>query len=434
MRRCTPNNPCNHVQYGLANPFFVGYGFDISPFMDLLNLQSDNVNNFVNVSGAISQWTDISPALNHATQPTSGLRPLYNSGEPKWDGSGSFLALTNEIGLSTFSLYIVFKRRVVNSADLAILSSDGPGNNFFRLDGSNATIARQMTLNNVDRPPTANFTSSWRIGGEESYQVMSFRRSNGTIVVKLNDRTAITISIGANPTWLSYIKYIGSTNSSLYFDGNIRAICMSSQNISDTIDNSIRETLYSKYALLTASVPKIICLGDSITAGGAVATSFPSYIDPLGTAMGMPYVNLGIAGEQATGGLARYASQIITRPYTDKVYIMFGANDINAGVPTATFAATISSIAQGLITAGYSPRNICLSSPCYQQSGANASTLDAYAAAVLSKASSLGTRYADILTYIRNNGADTLMGDGLHPNSSGNAAIATVVNIAFQGA
>lgn len=408
--------------------------------MDLLNLQSDKPENFTLVSNAISQWTDKSLSLNHAAQATSGFRPLYNSGEPKWDGSDDFLTLTNELALSTFSMYIVFKRRVVDGTGLALIGAGdgagGPNNNFFRLDGNDTnSIARQMTSNSVDRPPTHNFTNSWRIGGEETYQVMSFRRTNGSFVVKINDRTVITISIdGTTPNQLMYFKYIGSTFNSLYFDGNIRAVCISSQNLNDTLDTQIREALYSKYALLSASVPKIICLGDSITQGGSVPTSFPSYIDPLATAMGVPYVNLGIAGQLATDGLARYAAQIITRPYTDKIYILFGANDSTASIPAATFANTIASIAQGLITAGYSPRNICLSSPCYQQSGAQASTLDAYASAVLSKANTLGTRYADILTYMRNNGADTLMGNGLHPNSSGNTAIATVVNTAFQGA
>lgn len=412
----------------------------ISSNMDLLNLQSDNINNFINVSNTISQWTDQSPSLNHATQSTSGFRPLYNSGEPKWDGSDDFLTLTNELALSTFSMYIVFKRRIVDGTALALIGAGngagGANNNFFRLDGSDTSgTARQMTSNSVDRPPTHNFTNSWRIGGEETYQVMSFRRTNGSFTVKINDRTVITISLdGSAPNQLMYFKYLGSTFNSLYYDGNIRAICVSSQNLNNSIDNQIIKSLSDRYSLFTSSIPKIVCIGDSITQGGSVETSFPSYIDPLATLLGIPYVNLGIAGQTSAQGLARASSQIITRPYTDKILILFGANDINASVSASDCADNIAAIAQLVINAGYPARNVCLCSPTYQQSNAHSTEIISYRTEIFNRADILGTRKCDFYTDMMNNGADSLMGDGLHPNHSGNVVMANSAYNSYQGA
>ncbi len=429
----------NFFQSGLYTGMGSSGGINLDTYFDLLNLQSNNASNFTQVSNAISQWNDLSGNNNHAVQTTAINRPLYNSGSPLWDGSNDTMSLTSEIARSTYSLYVVFRKTAVNSTSSALFGAgNGAGsnaNNFLRFDGNSTSVARQVTMNAVDRPATANFTAVWRLGGEEQYNVLSFRRTNGTITVKMNDRTCIRNSISANPTWLTYISNIGSAFSGSNMGGNILAFCMSSSVFDDTTDALIRNAFYNRYGVLSTSQQKIVCIGDSITQGGSVANSFPSYIDPLATSLGLPYVNLGIAGEKASDGLVRYQSQAFSRPYTDKVYIMFGANDINASVSAATCATQLETMAQGFITAGYPVRNICLSSPCYQKLGANSSTLDGYASAIIAKANGLGVRYADILTAIRNDASpDALMGDNLHPNSSGNALIASTIATAFSGA
>lgn len=397
-----------------------GGGVDLDTSFDTLNLQSNSAANFTLLSNAVSQWNDLSPAARHATQGTAANRPLYNGGEILWDGSNDFLTLASEIGLSTFSLYVVFKKTVVNATSNALFGSDGPGNNFGRFDGNGSTVARQWTLNDTDRPATANFTGVWRMGGEEQYNVFSFRRTNGTITAKLNDRTLIRNSLSANQTFLTYIKYIGSGLSSLFHNGIIRAFCVHSTVFTDEEDLAIRNAFYARYGILSTAQNKVIGLGDSNTQGGAVATSFPSYLQQITTVKSIPYVNTGIAGENAAQALSRAVSQIVSRPYTDNVIIMFGPNDITAGHSAATFGTNMGNLASALIGAGIPAGQIILAGPPYQSAGANAATLTAYNNEITTVASSLGCVFGDILTEMRNHGTpDSLLGDTIHLNGTG---------------
>ena len=169
--------------------------FDVDSMFDLLNLQSNDPADFTTSSGFVDTWKDRSVAANNGSASSTG-RPLFNGGNLVFDGLNDFVSLTNETAVTTFSMYIVFKRRVVNSVSMALVGSTSPGNNFFRLDGSTSSVARQVTVNSTDRPPTGNFTSVWRLGGEEQWSVLSFRRSGSTFIVKDNDRTVINVSIG----------------------------------------------------------------------------------------------------------------------------------------------------------------------------------------------------------------------------------------------
>ena len=204
--------------------------------------------------------------------------------------------------------------------------------------------------------------------------------------------------------------------------GGVKAFCMSSANLSDAIDLQVRNKLYNMYGMASDNAAEWVAgFGDSNTVG----TGSVSYLRTLAPLLGVADANVGIYGSlctavNATSGVTRYTTQLISRPYTDYVVIQYGTNDISASVSAATYAAALSTIVTGLISAGYTASKICLCSCPYQRSGANATALDNYRTEILAIATANGTKYFDLLQYMRDNGGDSLLvaADNVHLNQT----------------
>jgi len=96
----------------------------------------------------------------------------------------------------------------------------------------------------------------------------------------------------------------------------------------------------------TAPLPRVVFLGDSLTAGFGVAVdeAFPAVLGRLLEAEGLPIdvVNAGVSGDTSAGGLSRTAWTL--RQHADIVVLCLGGNDGLRGQPPANTAANLRKI------------------------------------------------------------------------------------------
>lgn len=76
---------------------------------------------------------------------------------------------------------------------------------------------------------------------------------------------------------------------------------------------------------------RAVFVGDSITHGGGFVAYLQLYQDLRHPGSGAYVVNAGISGDRAAGGLRRFDSDIM-KLKPDRVFVMFGMNDINRNV------------------------------------------------------------------------------------------------------
>lgn len=131
-------------------------------------------------------------------------------------------------------------------------------------------------------------------------------------------------------------------------------------------------------------------------------------------------------------GQDRWDTQLVERPYSDTVCILYGTNDISAGgsYTATTYESALIEIVSGLIAAGYAANKICIGTVPYRSADAFASTIAQYNAKIASITTTYGLRgpatvYEDMKAY--GNGC---LADSVHPNDIGHQIIAD----AFQTA
>jgi lysophospholipase L1-like esterase len=398
-------------------------------YMDQLNLQSDDAANFTIVSNAVSQWNDLSGSGRHATQGTAANRPAYASGIVTFDGSNDSLTLASEIDRTEFSMYILIQKPVGTGSYVPIGSSS-------RLDFLQLTAARQASVFKA----AGGFTP-FMYGNEEYYTVVSLRMSGGSVTMNANDRKLMNLSSTLTSGSFRIGKLGSSSSGSAPFAGVIRAVCVSSQYFDDATNALIVDKLLSKYPYPLSTNVSLLGFGDSITQGATPPGLTSPWLNQVATSQALPYCNLGIGGTQFTNyasdednGYDRYAAQLITKPYKDKIVILYGTNDV-ATVSAANFETQYSAMVADLIQKGYNPRNITLCTLVRSIGDAGSVAKQAYNTVIANVASTYGTRLADVYAaFVADSDPDALMADTTHPNQAGHDLIATTVNTAMAGA
>ena len=100
---------------------------------------------------------------------------------------------------------------------------------------------------------------------------------------------------------------------------------------------------------LTAQRPKIVALGDSLTAGFGLTEneSYPYLLQQRLKADGYDYevVNAGVSGDTSLGGLER-ADWVLGQDNVEILILELGANDLLRGMPVARMKDNLSKIIQ----------------------------------------------------------------------------------------
>lgn len=383
-------------------------GFSLSQYMDLVNLHSVNQSQFTLTGSSIDSWND---GISAWAGITTG-RPTLTGGIPLFDG-GDKLTRSATNNPTVYSLYILFK----NTGGLTKMLMGSSSGSDYLLHNGNYSI--QMNVGGVTKSTLVTGLGSSATGNR--YSILAIRRNGNTITASVNDRSIYESSntfAGQAQLLDVLMSYQGA---GFFTTGGVRSVCMSSQNLSDSVHAQVINKLYLDYSLSSdTTAMTLFGFGDSNTAGQGAT----SYLVALASGMSLAHCNLGISGTRLTAlnansGIARYASQLNSRPYADKVVIQYGTNDILGGVSQGDYETALNSVVGGLITAGWSASKICICSPPYQQSGANAAALALYTASCVTVSTTYGTKYFDLYADTKDNGGDTLLSDAVHLNASG---------------
>lgn len=390
----------------LIHTFFSGTPFNPDQYMDLINLKSINQSQFTLTGSSIDSWNDGISAWTN----TGAARPTLTGGVPLFDG-GDQLIRAAELSLTTYSLYLLFKNTGTSAKVMLGAQSDST----YFIHQANYEI--QHAIGGVGK---LILRSGINYGASNNrYNILSVRRSDNTFTVGINDRTAYvtTNNFAGEATKIARLMAISG---GFIMTGGVRSVCMSSQSLSDSVHTQVLNKLYSDYSLSSDnSTMTVFGIGDSNTSGQGAT----SYLVALASGMGLAYCNLGISGTLFTSGtnsgVSRYASQLNSRPYTDKVVIQYGTNDVSAAVASSTYLAAFDSMISAMIAAGWQASKICICSIPYQASGLNATLLQEYATGLSNIASTYGTKYFDLYTDIKDNGGNANLSDTVHLNATG---------------
>jgi len=390
--------------------------------MNVINLDSYTKDHFTIVdSEKVFSWND-SVTLNTWSQATSNNQPIVDNGVI-FDGVNDALLSDSDITVTDYSFYAVVQYLGVNNGitgNKALISALSTRDWFGFQNGY------VLTVNND------NTTKRTAVTGYKGNRpvIIGVRKSGDTFTFTINDR--VCRQSGTASVKHSVFGRIGGIGGINGFNSNmkVKAICVSSEVFSDKKHQRIVDSLYNRYQLYDNTTADNICgFGDSNTVG--VGT--PSYLINLASRMNLAHCNLGISGTrftnvipQVNNGYDRMQSQIVTKPYTDYISFMYGTNDIASNVSPDVFYNQLNEKVASLLSQGYNPNKICLSSCPYQRDNQNASRLDAYAEKIQLVASNNGTKYFDLLSATRAVGNACLVtnvSDKVHLNTLGQSIL-----------
>jgi lysophospholipase L1-like esterase len=166
---------------------------------------------------------------------------------------------------------------------------------------------------------------------------------------------------------------------------------------------------------------RVLCFGDSITAGYQVAIPYPTR---LAANTGHSTINAGVGGETASGGLRRI-DNLLMWSSPSHVLILFGTNDINQPNPNLQRSAeVVMEIALRVRAAGAIPI-VGTVPPMIGRRAHQNSRVYSLNRHLRSQAAAQGIRVADINAAF-GSGSGLMQGDGFHPNDEGQEVIARV--------
>jgi hypothetical protein len=239
-------------------PGGVGFGLqlwlDASDAASLYNATTGG--SLVSADGGVARWEDKSGNARHATQATSGSRPLRKTAIQggkdvlRFDGSDDRLILSSGFAVpSSFTCFSVLQRKATGATktmpfghgDAATEGGAYPGGYWV----GDVTYHRSNT--NSDRY-TTHGSSDMRTG----YLLMDTRR-NGTTSVELRVNGAskgiVTTGEGITVAASGTIDAIGYKKDPTYHDGDICEIIIYNSALSDADRSAVESYLMSKWGI-----------------------------------------------------------------------------------------------------------------------------------------------------------------------------------------
>lgn len=406
--------------------------------------------------GATFTWADKSGQGNNATQgtaasqPTSGTRTLNSLNVLDFDGSNDRLVLPSGLyplpqGDNTVFI-VCMTDNAAKSAQLPI-SGMSSTNHRYRISYAGGTTFGVLN-------GTVETTAAYTIN--TSPHILAMLRSNASVYGTI-DGTAIastTVNGASNSINSLAIGAFGTSNTSGNFDGIIAEIVIYDRDLSASEANQVQTYLATKWNITISPIAwpgSIAGFGDSITAGSEATTAADRWLNIVAATTSSSILNQGISGTVlqnsiglANNGRDRYAAALTGVNKQDKVYILYGLNDLRytaapASMNLSNFTAQYQQIITGLLAAGYTVDDIYLGSPTWIPvagysvgtapfTGSSEAVNLTYGAAVRALAVSNNVYYApvheDMLAYP---GGPALLidPDDIHPNDLGHGVIAT---------
>ncbi len=188
---------------------------------------------------------------------------------------------------------------------------------------------------------------------------------------------------------------------------------------------------------------KIICLGDSITAGYGLHRA-DGWVETAGKETGLPLINAGIAGDTTAGMLSRLERDALSKS-PDILMLLGGTNDLLNGCPAGVVQSNIAAMIQQAQSAGVRTMLGTLP-PVYKTYlpeswqaacafGAPESEYAAFRRWQQAFAPAFDTALVDFYALLAPAAAaspSSLFSDGLHPNAQGHRMMAALFVQALQ--
>lgn len=405
----------SHPTANKKTPFrWAQESFAFDDHFDLINVQSNNRDNFSLSSTAIEEWIDYSISRRHPRQRTAASKPTYSAanGSVVYNGSSNTL-IFDEIERTEFSMYFVFRN---TGALTKILFGALNASDYCLHNGSHQL---NMNINAVQR---ILWDAGVFAGANVRYHVFSIRRKGPVWTAGINDRILYE-RLNTYPEHQATLiaRLMTYQGGGFFMAGEQKAVCGSSRYLSDEVHTKVIDYLYTRYCTITTA-ENICGFGDSNTVGQGAT----SYLVGLASSLGLAQLNIGIAGTRLTNvgqlsgnGFERWKRQIVTRPGTDYVSVQYGTNDVLGGIDADVYAAQYAEITAGILQNGYLPGRFLISTVPYQLADANAALIGAYNTRLSNIAVANGVKIFDLYTDLKNNGGDANLSDSVHLNTTG---------------
>jgi acyl-CoA thioesterase-1 len=170
------------------------------------------------------------------------------------------------------------------------------------------------------------------------------------------------------------------------------------------------------------TMPKVIFLGDSISAGIHLADdqAFPAVLERMLRARGTPFelVNAGVSGDTTAGGVSRLDWLLKQAP--DVIAVELGANDAMRGIDPARVEKNLRTILERIRAAGVTPLLLGMRIPP-SYGAEHAQAIDALYDRI---AADLGVPY--VAYFMKGVATDPALNlpDGIHPTARGHELLA----------
>ncbi|HEY9714765.1 MAG TPA: LamG-like jellyroll fold domain-containing protein [Chroococcales cyanobacterium] len=238
-------------------------------------------------SGKVSSWADLSGSGNTASQGVSGNQPTYVSsavnGLPgvSFNGSSSFLQITNTAGLSNFasgaSIFAVVKPSSVTANARLLDFGNGAASDNIYISEPTSTGVSLVTYNGASST-TVTSSSGVTLG---NYQLLEFvDNGTGTATVYTNAvQGAQNTSMNSLSNIARTLNYIGQgAAGGNYFNGTIAELLVYQRGVTTSERASIEGYLMGRYQLLSANstpAPTISVAAGTLSAPTQVAIEAP---------------------------------------------------------------------------------------------------------------------------------------------------------------
>lgn len=284
------------------------------------------------------------------------------------------------------------------------------------------------------------------------------RSTSSTYGLYINGFLGTTIT-APSLTNVAYSIYLGALNNSgpaSIFSNPNYAFFYIGQSLGGAAQLALNNIIYTYQVALGRAIPPLLYpsayfFGDSITVGVGASPSTDRWTTLLCLNKGLSEFNLGIGGTTLLSATPvvvgnmydRASTDIPTKGLNDKyLFISYGVNDAGYNYPTYTpslFATQLQTILTICFSRGWSPINIIVNTGYYVNNPwslyvppspipGDLTRYNSFISAAQSVAIANGTQFIDPYAYMAANGGNSLLNlDGLHPNNSGCAAIATYI-------
>lgn len=267
------------------------------------------------------------------------------------------------------------------------------------------------------------------------------------------DFASVTLTIGGTA--------VGLTGTGLNRSFVARPGAISASASVSTTEGTANATLSGTVAA-GSTAASVIGFGSSTIEGDGASGTAAYALTLMAGAMGAGTIrNKGLAGTVlqnspasggaplASNGRDRFAADLLGANKSDRLFLLYGANDLRyTGAPAtfnlAGFANDLREVLNGLLLGGYARGEIVIGSPNWYPdatysvgsagfTGSNRTIHESYVNECLTIATEYGLAYADVYGKLRDLGGVALMSaDGLHCNDAGHQVIAHAFLTATQ--